>query len=427
VRLDALYRRVLSGASWSLSGAVLSRGLTLISLIVVARAISPSRFGELTVIQTTAALMSALAGLGLGMAATKRVAEIRQEDRAIAGRTIGAALVVTGCAGVVLSFALLLLAGPISGGLLNAPSLTNEVRLAAPLALAGSLAAAQLGILYGLEAFKEMFLSSVVRAAAISLMLVGGAYRAGVPGALLGLVGGEFVGTAFTHVMLRRSAARQGIVISYRARLRDVRALSGLAAPASVASIALQLAIWFGQIVLLRQADGFSQAALFNLAYRWYLVIMFFPSSVSPIALPLLANVRASNKREDYSRLARLTLIGNVLVVAGPAIVVGAVAPVIMRLGGTAYEAGWPALLILAGAAVPSALNNALSQTALSLNKIREWLLSDIVLAASLALFALILVPRLRATGLAAAYLGAMLMTCVVLFGPVRKGLAQLK
>src|SRR5205823_4459029 len=126
-------------------------------------------------------------------------------------------------------------------------------------------------------------------------------------------------------------------------------------------------------------------------------------------------------------RLARLTLIGNVLVVGGPAIAVAALAPIIMRLGGTAYEAGWPALVILAGAAVPSALNNALSQTALSLNRIRAWLLSDIVLAASLALFALILAPRLRATGLAAAYLGAMVLTCVVLFGPVRRGLAQLE
>jgi O-antigen/teichoic acid export membrane protein len=424
-RRDALYRRVATSARWSLGGAIISRGLTLVSLVVVARALEPGDFGKLTVIQTTAALAAALAGLGLGLAATKRIAEQRNEDKTSAGQAAGAALVLTAAAGALLSVTFLVLSGPISRVFLNAPDLSSQMRLAALLPLVGSFAGAQLGILYGLEAFREVFLSGVARGIAVSVLLVIGAYQAGLTGALVGLSGGELLAIGMSHIMIRRSAARAGVVIPYRATLADARTLYRLAGAASIASIAIQSAMWFGQLVLVRQADGFSQAALFNLAYRWYLAITFLSSALSPIALPLLANVRTSRPMGEYGRLARLTLIGSLAVVVGPVIVVVGLAPAIMRLGGPAFASAWPTLVILAAAALPSALNNALSQTALSLNKVRAWLLSDGLLAVTLAVMAFLLVPYLGGAGLAIAYLSAMVMTCIVLVGPVRRGLSQ--
>ena len=66
--------RFVSGAYWSLVGAVISRGVTLIATVLAARTLGAEGFGEIGMIQNTQGLFGVLAGAGLGLAATKFVA-----------------------------------------------------------------------------------------------------------------------------------------------------------------------------------------------------------------------------------------------------------------------------------------------------------------------------------------------------------------
>ena len=63
-----------AGVYWSLLGAVVSRGLTLVATVLAARTLGAEGFGELGMIQNTQGLFGVLAGAGLGLAATKFVA-----------------------------------------------------------------------------------------------------------------------------------------------------------------------------------------------------------------------------------------------------------------------------------------------------------------------------------------------------------------
>ena len=87
--------RLARGAFWSLIGTTLSKGCSTISWIVVGRMLGKEYFGELNMVQNTVGMFGAAAGLGMGMAAAKYVAEYRKTDPDRAGRFIGLASAAT--------------------------------------------------------------------------------------------------------------------------------------------------------------------------------------------------------------------------------------------------------------------------------------------------------------------------------------------
>ncbi|MHC4330621.1 MAG: oligosaccharide flippase family protein, partial [Planctomycetota bacterium] len=68
--------------------AVVSQGMRFLAFVIVARILGKTGFGELGMIQHTVSMFGIFAGLGLGITATKHVAEFRSADPARAGRII---------------------------------------------------------------------------------------------------------------------------------------------------------------------------------------------------------------------------------------------------------------------------------------------------------------------------------------------------
>lgn len=86
--------RIYSGFSWSLTGALSSRILALLTTIVVSRQIGRESFGELAILQSTVTTLGEVAGMGIGLAATKYISELRSSNP---GRSIKNILAVCGC------------------------------------------------------------------------------------------------------------------------------------------------------------------------------------------------------------------------------------------------------------------------------------------------------------------------------------------
>jgi O-antigen/teichoic acid export membrane protein len=72
--------RLASGVFWSTAGAVISRGLMLAAWVLVARMLGKTGYGELGMIQSTVGMFGVFAGFGLGLTATKHVAEFRRSN-----------------------------------------------------------------------------------------------------------------------------------------------------------------------------------------------------------------------------------------------------------------------------------------------------------------------------------------------------------
>ena len=76
-------------------GTALSKVLSTVSWVIVGRLLGKTGFGEIGMIQNTVGIFGAAAGFGMGMAATKYVAEYRRTDPNRAGRFIALASAAT--------------------------------------------------------------------------------------------------------------------------------------------------------------------------------------------------------------------------------------------------------------------------------------------------------------------------------------------
>ena len=85
----SLGTRFVQGAWWSLIGMGAAQGLAVLASIVSARLLGKVTFGEFGMVTGTVGAFGMLAGLGLGLTATKFVAERRVTDPARAGHVLG--------------------------------------------------------------------------------------------------------------------------------------------------------------------------------------------------------------------------------------------------------------------------------------------------------------------------------------------------
>jgi len=145
IEASPLGYRLAKGAFWSLVGTVLSRSLSVVSSILVARMLGKVGMGELGIVQSTVGILSAFAGLGMGLTATKFVAEYRTKDPQRAGAMLGLSAWATWVSGAVMMLAMLALAPWFAQHTLAAPHLTGLIRVGSVLLLLGSVNGAQTG------------------------------------------------------------------------------------------------------------------------------------------------------------------------------------------------------------------------------------------------------------------------------------------
>jgi O-antigen/teichoic acid export membrane protein len=101
--------------------------------------------------------------------------------------------------------------------------------------------------------------------------------------------------------------------------------------PALLSSVAVAPALWLTRLWLVRSDHGYVQAGLYDAAQRWVLVILFLPSAIAPVQLPLLANLHSAGLHDDHRAALRASAVLTSLVCLLVAVPVIAMAPYLMR------------------------------------------------------------------------------------------------
>ena len=424
-RPPTVFSRYKRGVAWSLIGTAAGRGITLLATIVLARMLGPASYGRWGVIQSTIGAGATLVGFGATLTATKQVAQHRNTaPEAAAGRAV-LALLLAGGFGLLGATILVLLADPFADLVFPGASLGPLIRLGAGALFFGTLGGAQVGVLIGVEAFPSVCVVTLVRGVAMALGVVVGALLFGVAGAVAAGAFGELAGATAGYFAARRACRQAGLHLDLRLAWRERATFWRFSLPAFAAAACVQPAMWLCQVALMHRSDGVVQAGYFAFAYRWYLLIMFFSSAISPVGLTVLSNLRSTASAATHAHFLRVAIGINVAVVTAPAVGVIVLAGLLCRLAGSGYGPASPTVVILALACIPSALNTVISQAALSLDRVRIWVASDVALAVALGVLAIWLAPALGSLGVALAYLAGYVVTCVVLIGPVAVAIRQ--
>jgi O-antigen/teichoic acid export membrane protein len=404
-----LSQRLARGAFWILAGTGLARGLGLLGSIAMARLLGAEQFGELGVIQSTVGLFSVFAGLGLGLTATKHVAEFRNTDPARASRILAlSSRVAWGC-GLLFALALAALADPLAERSLSAPHLTPLLRISAVLIWLGAVNGAQTGALSGLEAFKAIARVNLRTGLAACVLMILGVLLAGLTGAVWSLVASLALNCLLNHFALRAEARRAGLTLTLRggAEAEEWRLLWSFSVPAMLCSVMILPVNWVGLTLLAHQSGGYSELGIFNAANQWRTSILFVPQALAGIALPTLANLKQTGCRRQYVKVfwSNVGLIG--AVASGIALAVVGASGWIMRTYGNGFSQGRMTLVLLSLAAIVMSVNQALGADVISQGRMWAGLIGNLVWAVTFLSLAWWLVPRQGALGLAMASLGS--------------------
>lgn len=408
----SLGRRVISGAAWSIAGAGAASGLTMAGNILCARILGPVSYGELAIVLATTNLFATVFGSGLGMTATRFVAEHRDRDPERAGRIVGLSWVTAIVAGAAATLLMLALAPWLSRTVLGAPTLAVPLGLGAIAMFFAALNGSQTGSLSGLEAFSSIAFGNLARGLGTLLAVSAAALLAGVNGALLGyvLVG---AGTAVLYQFaVRRQCEARGIPISHRFARDDMGVLWRFTLPVLITTVSFTPASWWSNVLLATRA-GYGEAGVFNAVFHWQLFIMFLSSAISNVGFPMLSHVRAERNAAKYKRCLAMNFLLTTAPAAAVAVPVAAAAPLIVRMYGPAFANGAAALAWIAIASVLAAANISVGHVLWSLDATRLAVFLALVRGGTLvaATYAL---AGYGATGLAGAHVAMGVVQTIV-------------
>ncbi|MCL4207862.1 MAG: oligosaccharide flippase family protein [Pirellulaceae bacterium] len=373
IEASPLGARLARGVFWSIAGAVISRGLMLVATIVVARLLGKTVFGELGIIQSTVGMFGVFAGFGLGVTATKHVAEFREKDPARAGRIIVIAWLVAAVSGGLLALGLLLFAPWLAAHTLNAPHLAGVLRIGALILFISAVNSAQTGALAGFEAFRTIARVNLIAGLLSFPMLIAGAYVGGLTGAVWALAINLAINWLLNHLALRQEAARCRVPLRFKNCRQELPVLWRFSLPAVLAGSMVGPVNWACGAMLVHQPNGYAEMGVFNAANQWRLTILFIPSLLATVVLPLLTNLDASANTREYRRILKLNTLLNGGVALAFILPLVLFADTIMQIYGPGYsDEGANVLRVLATTAFLMAVSNVVGSAIAS--KGRMWI-----------------------------------------------------
>jgi O-antigen/teichoic acid export membrane protein len=116
---------------------------------------------------------------------------------------------------------------------------------------------------------------------------------------------------------------------------------------------------WLGMILLVRSPGGFAQMGVLGAANQWFSMLLFVPGVLSTVTLPLFSQ-RYAREPRSLQHVLELSVRLSLLAAVPPALLVAAASPWLMSLYGSEFARGWPALALVALAAITSATLNML-------------------------------------------------------------------
>ena len=291
--------RLARGMFWSTAGAVSSRSLSLLASIIVARVLGKSVFGELGIIQSTTNMFMTFAELGVGLTATKYVAEFRKKgprarrthhcdvhcrgcrERFCGGLDHGRDVSV-GCASAGGAPSAVHHRHQCRGVVLDRDQRGAERRLERP---RGVQEAVDRSISRGRREFSDHRI---------------GVYFFGLIGAVYGLIASQVLVLLLNYQAIRKETSSAGISIRWREARKEMGILTSFSLPTLFAGAVYVPSMWIANMILVTTPGGYAEMGVFNAADRWRTAILFLPSLLGGVTLPMLASLRGEAASQKY-------------------------------------------------------------------------------------------------------------------------------
>jgi O-antigen/teichoic acid export membrane protein len=399
-----------------MAGAAISRSLMLAATVLVARMLGKTGYGELGMIQSTVGMFGVFAGFGLGLTATKHVAEFCRSDPDRAGRIIGLSELTAIVTGGVMALGLFIFAPWLAEHTINAPQLAGVLRISSLILFVNALIGAQTGALSGFEAFKTIAYVNLFVGLISFPILVCGTWFGGLTGAVWALAINLGVNWLLNYFALRKEARRNYVPFTFRKCPRELSILWKFSFPAVLSGAMVGPVNWVCSALLVNQPDGYGEMGIFNAANQWYTMLLFLPGLLGGVLLPIFSERLGQKDLMLSTKTMVFSIKANAILVLPLAIIASIASPYIMRLYGEGYKSGWPTLVVVLLTTGLLAIQSPVGQIIAALGKMWIGFAMNMGWAVAFVL-ATILLIKLGSLGLATARAVAYMFHTLWVFG----------
>lgn len=356
------------GAFWSVAGTALGKCVVLVASIICAHILTKEQYGEFGIIRSTVNMFVVFGSAGLGLTASKYISEYKGSNK---DRIPSIYLLTNGFAfvtGLIITLVVFFFAPYLANNYLNAPHLLIPLRVGVFLLFVTVINGAQTGTLSGFEDFKSIAINTFFGSIAESVFMLIGAYFWGLIGAILGFGTGYLVIYVLHNISIKKNLKINDIKATIKDfRPKDIRLLYFFSLPAMLSSMMVAPAYWVVKSILARNG-GFEELAGFEAADQWRVIILFLPSSISHIALPILSSLSGrSDNRYWRTFWLNMGLNGGVAFIM--ALIVSCFSPLIMGFYGSNYVDDNLTLIILSASTVFSSMASVVGASIYSRSK----------------------------------------------------------
>ena len=355
--LKRLYRVSLYQDSfWSILGTVLGKGFALIAGIFVARLLGSDSFGEYSLIKNTIISVAAFSSFGLGITATKCIAEYYGKDHLKVAEILKASYFITLFLSVIFSFLVFYFATPISK-FLNAPHLADSVRLTAIAVIFNSLNITQISVLGGLKAYKIAARNSSISGFLTFLMTIPLVVYKGFWGAVLTLV----LSAVFNCILNSFSINKLIPRVKTSFRTHSLKYVIVFSFPVAIQECLYSVTSWLVSLVFVKTA-GYAELGISNAAIQWMSMIAFIPGALRNVSLSYLSSSSQEGKLFVLKRLLLINFCSTMI----PCLIIWVFSDFICSFYGTQYSGMQIVLNIMVFTSVISSVTTLFTQDLLA-------------------------------------------------------------
>jgi len=316
---ESMQSKLIYGIFWNFISAIASQGFPLIAAIIAARILGKFGYGQLGMINSTVILFSTFAGLGLGLTATKYIAQYHNSDPERTGRIMGLTNLFGIISGLVMFVILFTIAPWLASNTLAAPNLAPILRIASLLLIFNTLVGIQSGSIAGFGAFKDLARIALFQGVISASLIVTGVYYFGLIGAVTAMVINSMVNLILYKITINNLVKSFKIKIDYLKSWKEKGIIWKLSFPTMLSSVMVGPIIWIANIIIINTPGGYGQLGIFTAADQWRSVLYFLPAVVGTVLLPMVAaNVNENNEKLEIINIFSSWII--VIIIALPLI-----------------------------------------------------------------------------------------------------------
>jgi O-antigen/teichoic acid export membrane protein len=393
VQQSPIGKRIVGGTFWSVVGNGFGKMFTFIAMVLVARILGKEAFGEFGLVRSTAMTFVAFSSFGMGITATKYIAELLHTDKERTGRLIGLTYWFTIVSSFFVSVIFYCLVPWLCETKLNVPDLIPVMKLSAVLLFLTTITGTQISVMTGFQDFRGMAIANLLGGLTMAPIYVFGAYWWGVWGvviaAILAVILNLLINSGFIYRNTRKYQVRYAILQAYQ----ELPVLWKSNIPLVISSVIVSFSYWIPQVLLMQQPNGTAELGIYHVVLNFQAIMLFLPQQLYPIFLPLLSELNGKQDNDRYWHVIGKGLLLN-LIISLIVIIPFVLFPKwFLGLVGMEFVDGWIAMQIACISMVINSLGTAFYQIPISKGK--NWLnLCFAFITTSMAIL-LVLLPAL--------------------------------